>query len=128
MAPSREAVRATVENYVKAVATGTVDDVLALYAEGATVEDPVGTPVRTSEAEIREFYGMVEPLTQTGGVVTLKIAQNNAAFLFRLVTHLGDQDLVMEVIDVMTFDDDAKITSMRAFWSEEDMQSTPAGE
>jgi len=128
MAPSREAVRATVENYVKAVATGTVDDVLALYAEGATVEDPVGTPVRTTEAEIREFYGMVEPLTQTGGVVTLKIAQNNAAFLFRLVTHLGDQDLVMEVIDVMTFDDDAKITSMRAFWSEEDMQSTPAGE
>ena len=128
MAPSREAVRATVENYVKAVATGTVDDVLALYAEGATVEDPVGTPVRTTEAEIREFYGMVEPLTQTGGVVTLKIAQNNAAFLFRLGTHLGDQDLVMEVIDVMTFDDDAKITSMRAFWSEEDMQSTPAGE
>ncbi|WP_241383585.1 nuclear transport factor 2 family protein [Rhodococcus sp. CH91] len=128
MAPSREAVRATVENYVKAIATGTVDDVLALYAEGATVEDPVGTPVRTTEAEIREFYGMVEPLTQTGGVVTLKIAQNNAAFLFRLVTHLGDQDLVMEVIDVMTFDDDAKITSMRAFWSEEDMQSTPAGE
>ncbi|MBS9374593.1 nuclear transport factor 2 family protein [Rhodococcus sp. B50] len=126
MAPSRDAIRATVENYVKAVATGTVDDVLALYAADATVEDPVGTPVRTTEAEIREFYGVVEPLTQTGGVITLKIAENNAAFVFRLVTHLGEQDLVMEVIDVMTFDDDAKITSMRAFWSQEDMQTVPA--
>ncbi|WP_455900915.1 nuclear transport factor 2 family protein [Rhodococcus gordoniae] len=126
MAASRDAIRTTVENYVKAVATGTVDDVLALYAAGATVEDPVGTPVRTTEDEIREFYKVVEPLTQTAGVITLKIAENNAAFVFRLVTHLGEQDLVMEVVDVMTFDDDAKITSMRAFWSQEDMQSVPA--
>ncbi len=32
----------------------------------------------------------------------------------------------MEVVDVMTFDDDARITSMRAFWSQEDMQTVPA--
>ncbi|UYP18993.1 nuclear transport factor 2 family protein [Rhodococcus sp. Z13] len=121
MAPSRDAIRATVEGYVKAVATGTVDDVLALYAPGATVEDPVGTPVRTTEAELREFYGAVEPLAQTGEVLTLKIAENSAAFLFRLVTHLGEQDLLMEVVDVMTFDDDARITSMKAYWSQEDM-------
>ena len=126
MSPSRDAIRATVENYVKSVASGTVDDVLALYAPGATVEDPVGTPVRATEAEIREFYGVVEPLAQTGEVITLKIAENNAAFVFRLVTHLGEQDLVMEVVDVMTFDDDARITSMRAFWSQEDMQTVPA--
>ncbi|AWZ23236.1 MULTISPECIES: nuclear transport factor 2 family protein [Rhodococcus] len=126
MAPSRDAIRTTVENYVKSVASGTVDDVLALYAPGATVEDPVGTPVRATEAEIREFYGVVEPLAQTGEVITLKIAENNAAFVFRLVTHLGEQDLVMEVVDVMTFDDDARITSMRAFWSQEDMQTVPA--
>ena len=126
MSPSRDAIRATVENYVKSVASGTVDDVLALYAPGATVEDPVGTPVRATEAEIREFYGVVEPLAQTGEVITLKIAENNAAFVFRLVTHLGEQDLIMEVVDVMTFDDDARITSMRAFWSQEDMQTVPA--
>jgi steroid Delta-isomerase len=124
--PTRDAIRTTVENYVRAVAEGTVDDVFALYAPGATVEDPAGTAVRTSEAEIREFYGMVEPLTQTGELLTLKIAGNNAAFLFRLVTHLGEQDLVMEVVDVMTFDENAKITGMKAYWSEEDMQTVPA--
>lgn len=126
MAPTREAIRDTVENYVRAVAKGTTDDVLALYAPGATVEDPVGTPTRTTETDIREFYSVIEPLDQVGEVLTLKIADNNAAFLFRLVTHLGEQNLVMEVVDVMTFDDDAKITSMRAYWSQDDMQTVPA--
>ncbi|MEE2034656.1 nuclear transport factor 2 family protein [Rhodococcus chondri] len=126
MAQTREAIRATIESYVRAVAKGTVDDILALYAPGATVEDPVGTPVRTTDAEIREFYGMVEPLTQTGEVLTVKIAGNSAAFLFRLVTHLGEQDIVMEVVDVMTFDEDARITGMKAYWSEEDMQTVPS--
>ena len=42
MAPSAEGIRKTVERYIEAVATGTADDVVALYAEGATVEDPVG--------------------------------------------------------------------------------------
>ncbi|MDX5310879.1 MAG: steroid delta-isomerase, partial [Rhodococcus sp. (in: high G+C Gram-positive bacteria)] len=90
------------------------------------VEDPVGTDVRTTEAALREFYAMIEPLNQTGELLTLKIAGGNAAFLFRLTTHLGEQDLVMEVVDVMTFDDDARITSMKAYWSQEDMQTVPA--
>ncbi|AKE92208.1 MULTISPECIES: nuclear transport factor 2 family protein [Rhodococcus] len=126
MAPTPAAIRATVESYIRSVAKGTTDEVLALYAPGATVEDPIGTDVRTTEASLREFYSMIEPLTQTGELLTLKIAAGNAAFLFRLTTHLGEQDLVMEVIDVMTFDDDARITSMKAYWSQEDMQTLPA--
>ena len=126
MAPTPAAIRATVESYIRSVAKGTTDEVLALYAPGAMVEDPVGTDVRTTEASLREFYSMIEPLTQTGELLTLKIAGGNAAFLFRLTTHLGEQDLVMEVVDVMTFDDDARITSMKAYWSQEDMQTVPA--
>ncbi|AUM19089.1 nuclear transport factor 2 family protein [Rhodococcus ruber] len=126
MAPTPAAIRATVESYIRSVAKGTTDEVLALYAPGATVEDPVGTDVRTTEASLREFYSMIEPLTQTGELLSLKIADGNAAFLFRLTTHLGEQDLVMEVIDVMTFDDDARITGMKAYWSQEDMQTVPA--
>ena len=121
MAPTPEAIRATVEAYVQAVATGTVDDVLALFAPGATVEDPVGTPVRTTEAELREFYGVVAPLQQEGEVLTVRVAGDSAAFHFRLVTIMGDQRFELSPIDVMTFDQDAKITSMRAYWGPEDM-------
>ncbi|MEN0140521.1 MAG: nuclear transport factor 2 family protein [Rhodococcus sp. (in: high G+C Gram-positive bacteria)] len=121
MAPSAEDIRKTVERYIEAVATGTADDIVALYAEGATVEDPVGTEPRTSVESLREFYGVIEPLKQTGELLTLKIAGNSAAFHFSLVTDLGEQKLEISPIDVMTFDDDGKITSMRAFWSQEDM-------
>ncbi|NLV79196.1 MAG: SnoaL-like domain-containing protein [Rhodococcus sp.] len=127
MAPAPDSIRSTVENYVRSVAKGTTDEILALYAPGATVEDPVGTPVRTTDEELREFYSVLESLDQTGEVITVKIAGNTAAFLFRLVTHLGEQDIVMEVIDVMTFDDDARITGMKAYWNQEDMQTVPAG-
>ena len=121
MTPSPEAIRATVENYLKFVASGTVDEIISLFAEGATVEDPVGTDVRTTEASLREFYGMIEPLKQESELLTLRIAGNTAAFHFRLVTDFGEQKFDLSPIDVMTFDADGKITSMRAVWSAEDM-------
>ncbi|RVW02330.1 nuclear transport factor 2 family protein [Rhodococcus spongiicola] len=121
MPASPESIRNTVEAYIKSVATGTADDILALYADGATVEDPVGTPVRTTRESIREFYQVIEPLEQEAELVTLRIAANTAAFHFRLITKMGDQTLEIAPIDVMEFDDDGKIVSMRAVWSQEDM-------
>ncbi|NKR66297.1 steroid delta-isomerase [Rhodococcus hoagii] len=121
MAASPESIRNTVESYIKAVATGTADDVLALYAEGATVEDPVGTPVRTTRESIHEFYAIIEPFDQEAELVTLRIAANTAAFHFRLVTKMGDQTIGIAPIDIMEFDDDGKILSMRAVWGQEDM-------
>lgn len=121
MAPSADEIRKTVTKYLEAVAKGTVDDILALYADGAVVEDPVGTDPRTTTESIREFYGVIEPLSQTAELLTLRIAGNEAAFHFSLVTHLGEQSMEIAPIDVMTFDDAGKILTMRAFWSQEDM-------
>ncbi|AOW93943.1 steroid delta-isomerase [Rhodococcus sp. WMMA185] len=121
MAPSAEDIRKTVESYVETVATGTVDDILALFAEGATVEDPVGTEPRTTVDSLREFYSVLEPMKQTGELRTLRIAGNSAAFHFSLVTDLGEQKFEIAPIDVMTFDDDGKITSMKAYWGQDDM-------
>ncbi|RDI30590.1 steroid delta-isomerase [Rhodococcus sp. AG1013] len=121
MAASRESIRSTVESYIKAVASGTADDVLALYAEGASVEDPVGTEPRTTRESIREFYAIIEPLDQEAELVTLRIAANTAAFHFRLITKIGDQTVEIAPIDIMEFDDAGKIVSMRAVWGQEDM-------
>ncbi len=126
MTPAVEAIRATVEAYVRAIAHGTVDEILALYAEGATVEDPVGTEVRTTRESLREFYAVIEPLKQTAELVTVRIASNTAAFHFRLVTDFGENAFEVAPIDVMEFDDEGKITSMRAFWGQDDMIQRPA--
>lgn len=122
MTPTPEAVEKTVDAYVRSVAHGTVDDILALYAEGATVEDPVGSEVRATESSIREFYAVLEPLDQSAELVTLRIAANSAAFQFRLTTTFGENTFEVSPIDVMEFDDEGRITSMRAYWSPGDLR------
>ena len=121
MAASQEKIREVIEQYVARVVGGTTDEILELYAEGATVEDPVGTEVRTTRESIREFYAGVEGLEQAGEVLSARIAGGEAAFLFELRTKAGDQTYTLAPIDVMTFDDDGKITTMRAFWGDADM-------
>ena len=74
MAASNERIREVIEAYVDRVANGTTDEVLALYADDATVEDPVGTEVRSTRESIREFYSGLEGLEQEGRLVTARIA------------------------------------------------------
>ena len=121
MAASAEQIHDVIEQYVARVAGGTTDEILELFAEGATVEDPVGTEVRATREAIREFYAGLEALEQEGHIVTARIAGGQAAFLFELATKAGDQTYTLAPIDVMTFDDDAKITSMKAYWGDSDM-------
>ena len=54
-------------------------------------------------------------------LITARIGGGEAAFHFQIDTVVGDQTYRMAPIDVMTFDDDAKITSMKAYWAESDM-------
>ncbi|WP_372736086.1 nuclear transport factor 2 family protein [Nocardioides sp.] len=121
MAASPEMIRHTIEQYVARVANGTTDEILDLFAESATVEDPVGTDVRSTPEALREFYGALEGLEQVGTLQTVRIAGGQAAFQFELITKAGEQNFTLSPIDVMTFDDDAKITTMRAFWGNDDM-------
>ena len=122
MAASAQRISEVIHRYVELVATGTADEVVALYADGATVEDPVGSEVRTTRESIREFYAALEGLEQEGRVLTARIAAGEAAFCFELATKAGEQTYTLAPIDVMTFDEDAKITSMRAFWADSDVE------
>ena len=121
MPASPEKIREVIEQYVARVAGGTTDEIMDLYAEDATVEDPVGTEVRSTREAIREFYSGLESMEQAGEVLSVRIAGGQAAFLFELRTKAGEQTYTLAPIDVMTFDDDGKITSMRAFWGDADM-------
>ena len=117
-----ERIRATVNAYLTGVASGTAADIAALYAQDATVEDPVGSEPRVGRAAITEFYGAVEAMKNTTELFTIRISGSNAAFHFRVTSEVGDQIYEVEPIDVMTFGDDGRITSMRAFWAPGDMR------
>ena len=122
MAASTERVREVVERYIELVGSGTADEIVALYAEGATVEDPVGSDVRSGRTEIHAFYAGLDGLDKETRLVTARIAGGEAAFLFEIVTKADGVSYTVAPVDVMTFDDDGLITSMRAFWGDADMQ------
>ncbi|MEV0706183.1 MULTISPECIES: nuclear transport factor 2 family protein [Nocardia] len=118
-------IRDVVEQYVKLVGSGPTEDIVELYAPDAVIEDPIGTEPKRGHAAIREFYDVLAQLDRETELHadTLRVAGNHAAFLFTLVTRFGDQRLTLSPIDVMEFDDDGKITRMRAYWGQDDMSS-----
>ncbi|MEV4380078.1 nuclear transport factor 2 family protein [Streptosporangium sp. NPDC049644] len=111
-----------VVRYLDAVANGTADDIASCYAEDGTLEDPVGSEPRRGRAAIREFYSALEGARRDTELLTVRIAGDSAAFHFRVRTELGDRTFDIEPIDVMTFDEDQRITGMRAYWSGDDMR------
>jgi steroid delta-isomerase len=122
--PTTEQKLAAVHGYVDAFEAGSADAVLALYAEDATVEDPVGTPIKRGHAEIREFYATS---MATGAKLALlgppRCAGDYVAFPFTVTLEWGGQTSVIEVIDTFRLNEEGKVTEMRAYWGPENMKS-----
>jgi steroid Delta-isomerase len=118
--PSPEQIADTVNRYISLVARGSADDLVELFAEDATVEDPVGGEVHIGRQAIHGFYAGLtntENAERDCELVTLRVAGNEAAFQFRLIVKTGDGGIRIEPIDVMVFGDDGKVTAMKAYWS-----------
>lgn len=100
-----------------------LEGVVGLYAEDATVEDPVGTPLKSGKAAIRDFYKYA---MTTGARLSLAAPirashGNAAAMAFDVKLNYQGSNMVIRVIDVMTFDAKGKFTSMKAYWGPSDM-------
>ena len=119
--PNVEQMTQTVQRYLDLVSNGTADEIAALYADDATVEDPVGGEVHIGRGAIRGFYANIENVKGKAELVTLRVVGHEAAFHFRLTLDFGDSGMVIEPIDVMVFDGEGKIASMKAYWSQADV-------
>ena len=112
-----QAISETVNRYIELVAKGSADELVELYADDATVEDPVGGEVHIGRGAIHGFYSAVNDAQRESELVSLRVAGNEAAFQFRLTVTAGEHRMVIEPIDVMVFDDRGKVTAMKAYWS-----------
>ncbi|MBD2859265.1 nuclear transport factor 2 family protein [Spongiibacter sp. KMU-158] len=109
-----------VENYIQGLCESNLDKILSLYADDATVEDPVGTEPRKGMAAITEFYNMAISSKITAKLEgPVRIAGPHALFPFSITMDFGESTMNIDVIDQFTFNDDNKIISMKAFWGEE---------
>jgi steroid delta-isomerase len=122
--PTVEDMRATVTKYLDLVGNGTAEEITALYADDATVEDPVGTDPHTGRDAVLAFYKVIEPFKRSTELVSFKAAGNVAVFEFRIVTYFDKATIHLNPVDVMEFDEDGKVSRMRALWGPEDMVRT----
>jgi steroid delta-isomerase len=116
-----QAITDTVNRYIELLAKGSADDLVELYADDATLEDPVGGEVHIGRKAIHGFYSAVNDVQRECELVSLRVAGNEAAFQFRLTVTAGEHRMVIEPIDVMVFDNGGKITAMKAYWSAADV-------
>ncbi|MGB6243783.1 nuclear transport factor 2 family protein [Gordonia sp. (in: high G+C Gram-positive bacteria)] len=116
-------IAATVQAYIDHLNGGSAEDIVGLYAEGATVEDPIGSSIRSSRDELVEFYGIITGLDSRDATLKwTKIAGDTAVFEFTLVTGTAGMKFEITPVDIMTFDDEGKIVTMRAVWEQSDLK------
>lgn len=117
--PSEDQIRETVERYLKTFSAGDREGWLDLFTADATIEDPVGSDVCRGRDEIGGFWDRSRAAADH---ITLRLVQGpggndrEAAFAMEAHAELGGATMIVPTIDVMTFADDGRIASQRAFW------------
>ena len=126
MTADAAAIRATVDAYCAAFTAGDRSAYVGLFATDAWIEDPVGTPRHEGHEAIGGFFDQSSSLAEsielrrTGPI---RVAAGECAFPMQARPTIGGTALCVDIIDVMTFDDHAKITTMRAFWDPAEMRA-----
>ena len=109
-----------VETYINSFSKADVDTIASLYADNATIEDPVGTPIKDGIAAIREFYtGAVANGAQLELRGMPRCAGDYVCFPFSAKLNVGGKETHIEIIDTFRFNDEGKILEMRAYWGPE---------
>jgi steroid delta-isomerase len=115
--PTAEHIESVVNRYLELVGGGTAEEIADLFANDATVEDPVGGEVHIGRQAIHGFYKNIESLPRETELITVRVAGHEAAFQFVITVGPDGGRMRIEPIDVMVFNADGKIASMKAYWS-----------
>jgi steroid delta-isomerase len=115
----QDALRQIITTYMDRFTAEDREGWLDLFAADAWIEDPVGTPRRNGREEIGAFWDESHTVPDKVALVPLGITTiigNEGIFTMQAQATLGDTVYGIDIIDLMTFDDDGRITTMRAFF------------
>ncbi|TCJ37509.1 steroid delta-isomerase [Parafrankia sp. BMG5.11] len=111
------------EAYIERTNAGDAAGLVALFATNAVIEDPVGSPPKRGTeiaswfADSVAFGARIFPVGPVRGSHS-----NEAAFAFDVeFTPPNGVRLRIRSIDACRFDEEGKITSLRAFWGPDDI-------
>ncbi|MBW2382240.1 MAG: nuclear transport factor 2 family protein [Deltaproteobacteria bacterium] len=122
--PTPDEIRNVMQSYIKALSAGDVESILDLYADECTVEDPVGGTILRGRESLQSFYSATAPALYVEITGPICVASNQCAAPLVAELTTPDAKMYADVIDVMSFNDAGKITSMRAYWSPAELRPT----
>ena len=124
MAPTEAAMKAALQAYVDRTNAGDSDGLIALFAPDATIEDPVGSPLKRGEEIAAWFRDSVAFGARITPVAPIRGSHaNEAALVFDVAfTPPGAARTRIRSVDICAFDEQARITSLRAFWGPGDVE------
>lgn len=123
MAATPEQVRRAIDQYVEAWTNNDRERLLAVFAEDATWEDPVGTPMFKGHDGISQFWDFAhqgEERSLTPRVEQIIACGNEGILRFVMQVRLAakNQGLDLQVVDHFVLNDDGRVQTARAFWDE----------
>lgn len=121
--PQEDVIKSVMKQYIDRFNQDDVEGVLSLFGEEATVEDPAGSPAVEGKSAIAEFYKKV-----VNGNTRIRLEgpirgshSNSGAMALQITTSAEGKTISIPVIEVMTFDEQGSIDSMKAYWGPGDM-------
>ncbi|NIE63712.1 steroid delta-isomerase [Burkholderia sp. Ax-1719] len=120
--------KSALEEYIAAFNAGDAQRVIALFAAEATIEDPVGTPKKHGIEEIKAFYTHATNLGARLELIAPPRGSHSNAATITFKVHIQSEQgpAHIDVTDVMEFNAEGKITSMRAYWGPDDYHTASA--
>jgi steroid Delta-isomerase len=113
--PTRDHIEKAVREYVEAVGRQDLDATVALFAEDARQEDPVGSPANVGRAAITRFFERAYrgsfSTTLTG---PLLVTGDHAAVHFTISVPTGEEPMAVRMVDLIRFDEDGLIAELHA--------------
>lgn len=111
------------QQYVDAITEGDLEAILALFADDAVVEDPVGSEPKKGREALREFYQMTVDTVETMILEGNVRAREKWGACAMLAYPAGtDGKMEIETLDVMLFDDEGKVSHMTAYWGDSNLR------
>ena len=122
--PNAEDIREVYDKYIAALVRHDLDAVMAMFATNAVLHDPVDAPVRVGLEAIREYFGGINGIRacRLAGPMHISADCRHAAVSGYAEMELGEGITIIETIDVLTFDDDGKVSTMTAYWGPTNMR------
>jgi steroid delta-isomerase len=123
-------IRAVIDRYIETFSNNDAEGWAATFADDATQEDPVGSPVNKGRDAIKEFYENTSAMFEGVLKVTRKeepiiIGHEVVMSLYAQFGSGEGRSRMPRIIDHLTFNEDGSIASLRAFWTLESIEPDP---